>query len=211
MAEAVTPVLSSSQDAASGLEDTKKVFSILKSMEIPQEFTEFNLSLARGLDYYTGTIFEVIVEEPKIGSLGGGGRYDRLIGMYTEQDVPAVGNSIGLERIITVMEELNMYPETLGFGIDVLICRVGGEDVSYLVNLANKLRHAGISTEVYVGKKNLRGQLGYADEKKIPVAIIAGGDEIAEGKVTLKNMFRQTQESIREDDVIWKINSILGY
>ena len=96
--------------------------------------------------------------------------------------MPATGNSIGLERIITVMEELDMYPHDLGYRIKVLICRFNDEDMEYTLKLSERLRNAGFNTEVYMGKSRLRGQLGYADDKNIPVVIIAGGDERAKGR-----------------------------
>jgi histidyl-tRNA synthetase len=194
-----------------GVEELSELRKILEAMGVGADNFEIDLSLARGLDYYTGPIFETIVEKPRIGSLSGGGRYDRLIGQFSGQDIPAVGNSLGLERIITVMDELNMYPEDLGLGIDVLICRMPGEDLSYSLNLADRLRNEGYNTDVYLGTKNLRGQLGYAADLKIPVVLIIGGDEITQGIVTLRDMKKEEQITVSSQEVMSVIKRIINY
>ncbi|MFP4497884.1 MAG: histidine--tRNA ligase, partial [Vulcanimicrobiota bacterium] len=157
-------LLEKSDSAGIGFDELSTLGNLLLAMGMPPDNFEFDISLARGLNYYTGPIFETVVEEPRIGSVSGGGRYDNLVGQFLGRDMPAVGNSIGLERIITVMDELNMYPAGLGYGIDVMICRFADEDTDYIVNLANKYRKAGLRTEIYLGskKKKLRAQLGYA-------------------------------------------------
>jgi histidyl-tRNA synthetase len=194
--------LGNSNVAKEGIGEMSVLMSYLGSMGLADENVEFDLSLARGLDYYTGPIFETVVEEPKIGSVSGGGRYDNLIGQFLGQGIPATGNSVGLERIITVMDELNMYPESLGCGIDILICRVAGESLDYSLKLAGTLREAGHSTEIYMGNKDLRGQLGYASEKGIRLAMIAGGDEVKEGQVTIKDMKKQEQQRISGAEIL---------
>jgi histidyl-tRNA synthetase len=194
-------ILGNSSVAKEGIGEMSTLLSYLGSMGLADENIEFDLSLARGLDYYTGPIFETVVEEPKIGSLSGGGRFDNLIGQFLGEGIPATGNSVGLERIITVMDELNMYPESLGCGIDVLICRVAGESLDYSLKLAGRLREAGLSVEMYMGNKDLRGQLGYASEKGIRFAVIAGGDEVKSGQVTVKDMKKQEQQKIKDNEI----------
>jgi histidyl-tRNA synthetase len=179
-------------------------------MGVNEDRISIDLSLARGLDYYTGAIYETVSEQPRIGSLSGGGRFDKLIGQFVGQDLPAVGNSIGLERIITVMDELDMYPENLKYGVDVLICRMPGEELDYSLGLANRLRNENLTSEIYLGNKNLRGQLGYASDLKIPVVIIAGGDEVSKGELTLRNMREETQKTISQEDVVKEIRKIIG-
>lgn len=199
-----------SKKAVQGLDEISTIKENLSYMGVSLDRVEFDLSLARGLDYYTGPIFETVVCEPKIGSLSGGGRFDGLIGQYTGMDIPAVGNSIGLERIITVMDELDMYPKSLNYGIDVLISRFKQDSPAYPLQTASKLRSAGINAEVYMGKAGLRGQLGYAEDKKIPLVIIAGEDERAKGEVTLRDMNNHEQICVQEDILIQKVQEILG-
>lgn len=202
--------LGNSEIAIEGVEELSQLRKYLEYMGIIEENISFDLALSRGLDYYTGPIFETVVEKPKIGSVTGGGRFDNLIGQYTGMEVPATGNSIGLERIITVMEELNMYPDDLGYRIKVLICRFNDEDMEYTLKLAERLREAGFNTEVYMGKSKLRGQLGYAADRNIPVVIIAGGDERAKGLLTIKNMRNREQTVIDEKNVCEEIRKIPG-
>jgi histidyl-tRNA synthetase len=200
--------LKDSLSAEEGIEELSTLRKYLEAMGVPPENLQLDIALARGLDYYTGPIFETVVDKPKIGSLSGGGRFDNLIGQMLGQPVPAVGNSVGLERIITVMDELEMYPAGLGFAVDVMICRFPDEDVSYTLQMAGRLRKAGFSTEVYLGDKNLRGQLGYASDKGIAAAVLAGGDERARGVLTVKDLRRQKQETISQDELIEKLGGI---
>ncbi len=202
--------LANSTIALEGIEEISKIFKYLKYMGVPENSYVFDLSLARGLDYYTGAIYEGVVDEPKIGSLTGGGRFDQLIGYYLGRDIPAVGNSIGLERIITVMDELNMYPKELGFGVDVMICRIPDEDLEYSISILEELRKKGLNCEIYLGKKGLRGQIGYANDKRIPVVLIAGRDEVDAKEVTLKDMERKEQRRISRQEVAEHVREIIS-
>lgn len=199
-----------SEQAIAGVDELSRIRKYLEFMGVPEGNIQIDLSLARGLDYYTGPIFETVVEKPRIGSLTGGGRYDDLIGLYTGMNIPATGNSIGLERIITVMDELDMYPANLGYGIDALICRFQKDDPEYCLKLSRKLREAGINTEVYMGKSGLRGQLGYADDRKIPAAIIAGEDERREGVLTVRIMAKGEQITVPEGELTDKIRELIS-
>jgi histidyl-tRNA synthetase len=199
-----------SESAQKGIEEMSALRKLLDYMGVPESNLMFDLSLARGLNYYTGPIFETVVEKPKIGSVSGGGRYDNLIGQYVGTTIPATGNSIGLERIITVMEELGMYPDNLGFGIKVLICRFPDEDLSYSLKLAARLRSEGINTEVYLNNSKLRGQLGYAEDRNIPIAVIAGGNELKEGNVVIKDMKKREQVTTPDTDIVAKIHELLA-
>jgi histidyl-tRNA synthetase len=202
--------LQDSRIGQQGIEELSELRRILESMGVGSDSFEIDLSLARGLDYYTGPIFETVVEKPRIGSLSGGGRFDRLIGQFSGQDIPAVGNSLGLERIITVMDELEMYPENLGLGIHVMICRMPGEDLSYSLKIADRLRNEGYNTDIYLGSKGLRGQLGYASDLKIPVVLIMGEDEVKNGIVTLKNMVKEEQIMVKSEEVIDTVGRIIN-
>lgn len=147
---------------------------------------QFDPTLARGLSYYTGPIFEISV--PGLaGSMGGGGRYDNLIGMFQKQPVPAVGFSLGLERVLLVMEERGMFP-SLGIGPQVLLCRMQDVDAAAAVTVATALRAAGVRVEVFADTPQLGKQLQYASNIKAPFAAILGGNEVAAGTVALKNL-----------------------
>lgn len=196
--------------AVQGLEEISEVKRHLESMGMSEKNLALDISLARGLDYYTGPIFETVVERPRIGSITGGGRYDELIGLYSGKETPATGNSLGLERIVTVMEELDMFPPDLGYGIKVLICRMDGDDMTCSLNLATRLRSAGISADLYLGKSKLRGQLGFADELRIPLVVIAGEDERKRGTVTLKDMRKHEQLEVADAEIVDRIREILS-
>ncbi|UCF63524.1 MAG: histidine--tRNA ligase [bacterium] len=202
--------LKESDTGIQGLEELKKLFHFLQIYEIPEEYLIFDLFLARGLDYYTGPIFETFVREPQIGSITGGGRYDNLIGMFSGTDYPATGCSIGLERIITVMEELDMFPEYLKTPIQALVTVFEASTLDYSIDIARKLRAAHINTELYTGESKLRGQFGLANDKSIPLVIIAGPDEIENQQFNLKNMRTGEQSTHLLEDLIMRVQEILN-
>ncbi|MBI4098296.1 MAG: histidine--tRNA ligase [Candidatus Levybacteria bacterium] len=151
---------------------------ILKNIGINEELIKFDPTLARGLDYYTGLIFEVVSDDYPAGSLGGGGRYDNLIGMFADQTIPAVGFSFGFDRVIEAMDELNLFPQDLG-GTKVLVTNTSDRSSA----VASQLRNKGFSVELFVEDKPLDKQLKYADKKGIPYVLI-----VDEQTLTLKNM-----------------------
>jgi len=152
--------------------------------------------LARGLSYYTGAIMEVTVPD-LAGSLGGGGRYDGLIGMFLGEDVPACGFSLGLERILVVMSERNMFPaEVERASADILLALFDAQTVPEALKLAGELRQANVRVEIYPEPDKLGKQMKYASTRKIPYAAILGGDEIARGEVTIKNLETGDQQSV---------------
>ncbi len=159
-------------------ESVKACSQILKNIGINEEVLEFDPTLARGLDYYTGLIFEVKSENYPTGSLGGGGRYDELIGMFAGRPIPAVGFSFGFDRVIEAMEELNLFPRDLG-GTKVLVTNTSDRSAQ----IANELRAKNLNAELYVDEKDLDKQLKYADKKQIPYVLI-----IEDENLTLKNM-----------------------
>ena len=201
--------LQNSKEGMAGLDEIKKLIGFLNHSGISEDHYKFDLFLARGLDYYTGPIFESIIKEVQIGSVAGGGRYDKLIGLFKGEDIPAVGVSIGLERIITVMEELNMFPAYLKTPIDVLITVFNNSTINYSLGLANKLRMLDFNVDLFLGKPKLRPQLGYAADKGIPLVVIAGPDEIEEKKVTVKNMLKGEQFQISETELPEKLKTLL--
>ncbi len=177
-----------------GIYELEELFSYLKAMGIPDDFYSYDPSLARGLDYYTGPIFETVVEEPRIGSITGGGRYDKLIGSFAGTEIPATGTSLGVERIITVMEELGMFPEKISPPAHILLAHFRDTRAEAL-KLASQLRQKGIKVDVYCGEKGLRAQLGYASQKGIPLVGIVG-EEVKKGMISLKNLLTQEQSEV---------------
>ncbi|MBL9079316.1 MAG: histidine--tRNA ligase [Planctomycetes bacterium] len=163
----------------------------------------FDPSLARGLGYYTGPIFEIQVAD-LAGSLGGGGRYDGLIGMFGKQPIPAVGFSLGLERILLVMEERGMFP-SLGIGPQVLLCRMEGVAEAAAIRTATALRAHGLRVELYPDATKLGKQLQYANTIAAPFAAILGGNEVAAGTVTLKDLAAGTQATLPPADVAARV------
>lgn len=155
----------------------KKIFEILKEMDVDEKYYQFYPILARGLDYYTNAIFEVITPQYK-SSLGGGGRYDKLIGMFAEKQVSAVGFSFGFDRTMEAMEEMKLFPSDLG-GTEILVTNIH----SKALHVANEIRNKGIHVELYIDDKEIDKQLKYADKKGIPFVLLIDGD-----KLILKDM-----------------------
>ncbi len=165
----------------------------------------FDSTLARGLDYYTGLIFEIEIEGYTAGSIGGGGRYDKLIGMFAGKDIPAVGFAFGFDRLIEAMTELNLFPQDLG-GTKVLVTIFSPELEKNSLEISSRIRSNNINCEIYLDPNaKLDKQLKYADQKQIPYAIIIGPEETESGKVVLKNLNERTQETLALDEVIQKL------
>jgi histidyl-tRNA synthetase len=159
-------------------------------------------SLARGLSYYTGTIMEISVPD-LAGSLGGGGRYDALVGMFGKEQIPACGFSLGLERILVVMDERGMFPERIAESTpaDEMVTIWSEETIAESLKLANELRSSGLRVTVYPEADKLGKQLKYADSIKVPWVCVLGENELADGKVTLKNMRSGEQQTIDRSSV----------
>jgi histidyl-tRNA synthetase len=187
-------------DAVAGVDELDRILT-LSAATSAAGYVRFDPSLARGLSYYTGAIMEVAVPD-LAGSLGGGGRYDGLIGMFLGEDVPACGFSLGLERILVVMAERNMFPvEVQQASADVLVAVFDDQTVPEALKLAAELRAQGVRVEVYPEPDKLGKQMKYAAAKTIPFAAILGGDELARGEVTIKNLQTGAQESIARASV----------
>jgi histidyl-tRNA synthetase len=181
-------LLAASGVGMEGIKEIRELFQYLSFYDIPEDCFTFDICLARGLDYYTGPIYETMVEKPRIGSITGGGRYDNLIGVFSGQNMPATGSSVGMERIVTVMEELDMFPAHLNTSTQVLVTVFEEELLPYSIQIVTMLRNAGINSDIYTGRSKLRGQFGLANDKNIPVVIIAGPDEKSRLQVNVKNM-----------------------
>jgi histidyl-tRNA synthetase len=172
----------------------------LKSFDIPH--LEIDFSLARGLDYYTGCIFEVKALDYHIGSIGGGGRYDNLTEMFGKQDLTGVGISFGLDRIYDVLEALNKFPETLQTTTKLMFAHFDEVSLNFAFGLLEKVRSAGISAEVYPDVVKLNKQLKYANDKQIAYVCVIGENEVQTGILTLKNMRTGEQEKVKIDTLI---------
>jgi len=180
-------------------------------MGLPADQYEVDLSMVRGLGYYTGPIFEAVVDEPKVGSICGGGRYDNLVGIFSSQHLPAVGISVGLERIIEVMEGLGLGPKSLGKTLtQALVSVFGVETVPESLRLVQELRGAGIRAELYLGTDRLQNQLRYASRKGIRFVTIAGPDELAARTVVLKDLVSGQQMTVPRDQVTVALRQALG-
>lgn len=202
-------LLSGSEDGVAGVTEIEQLLQFLSLYGIPDHVLEFDLTLARGLDYYTGPIYETVVREPRIGSITGGGRYDGLIGLFAGQAHPATGSSIGLERIVTVMEELDMFPPSLQGTARVLVTVFDREALPYSIKIATELRKTGIATDLYSGKAKIRGQFGLANDKAIPIVVIAGPDEIQKQAVNIKDMKSGVQQTVSFSALSITVRNIL--
>lgn len=183
--------------AAEGLNELKALVAHLENMGVQEDAFQVDFSMVRGLDYYTGPIYETLVEEPKIGSITGGGRYDRLIEMFSDTGYPATGTTLGIERIIDVMDELEMYPTTIRRTlVEVLVLQFAPDLLPATLGLAHTLREAGLRVEVYFEPDSLGKQLRHASRKGIPFAVILGPDEAAQGTVTVRNLDAGEQRTV---------------
>lgn len=188
--------LAGQPDAEEGIAELELVRTYLDALGVPAAFYRMDLSMVRGLDYYTGPIFETVVEEPRIGSITGGGRYDHLVGIFSGRDIPAVGSTLGLERIVDVMEALALFPEAKTL-TQVLVTIFDAESAPESLRLASEVRAAGIRAEVSLAEKGgFKKQLTYANIKGIPLVALLGPDEIAAGQVTIRNMADGSQASV---------------
>lgn len=188
----LTDVLSGSEIGLKGIEELSYILNKLKGVETRNEI-ELDLTLARGLNYYTGAIFEVKALDVSIGSITGGGRYDNLTGIFGMPGISGVGISFGADRIYDVLNALNLYPKEDLEGTQVLFTNFGDKEAEYCLSIANTLRKSGIRTELFPDSTKMKKQMAYANAKNIPFVVIAGETEMIEEKVTLKNMATSEQ------------------
>ena len=188
MIEAVKPLVGNDEGGVAALRDLSDLFGYLDALRVPPERYAFDLSLVRGLGYYTGPIFETVVAGAPIGSLAGGGRYDQLIGQFLGRELPCVGVSFGIDRIFTALDILGLQGGESVTTTQALVTLFGHESITAAFRLAGELRAAGIRTEVYAEPKDLRPQLTFASKKGIPLVYILGPDELARGEVTLRDL-----------------------
>ena len=197
--------------AEAGIAELKELIRYLMIMGVPTTCYKVNVAMVRGLEYYTGPIYETIFKELKIGSITGGGRYDELIGSFSKQSHPATGTSFGIERIIDVMEEFDMFPRTVGKTVAQVLMTVFDDDLmEESLKLATLLRQAGVRTEVYFQPARLGTQLKYADAKGIPYAVILGSDEFDAGNAAIRDLANREQENVPLNNVVARIKQLIA-
>lgn len=188
-----------------GVQELKEVVKHIRLFNVPDEAFKIDLSIARGLDYYTGTVYETFLNDYKtIGSICSGGRYNDLAGYYTDKVLPGVGMSIGLTRLFFILNDIGLIKADKKSISDVLVVSMV-EDLEKSIEVANALRNAGINTEIYFDNKKIKAKFKYADKLNIPYVIVIGEDEIKSGLLTIKNMQEGTQEQLKIEDIIEKL------
>ncbi len=194
-------VLAASETGLKGIAEMEFILDRIEKLALRAEL-ELDLTLARGLNYYTGAIFEVKALDVQIGSVTGGGRYDNLTGVFGMEGVSGVGISFGADRIFDVLNQLDLYPKDALQTTQLLFVNFGEKEEAYLLPLVAQVRAAGIRTELYPESAKMKKQMGYADTKKIPYVAIVGETEMAEGKINVKNMITGEQQLLTVDELI---------
>lgn len=205
--EQISKVLASSTEGMKGIAEMAEILSLAETMNINSP-VELDLTLARGLNYYTGAIIEVKAADVAMGSICGGGRYDNLTGIFGLPGISGVGISFGADRIYDVMNELNIFPEETASSTRVLFVNFGGEEESICIKLASTLRRNGINTELFPENAKIKKQFSYADNKQIPFVVIIGESERLKGECLLKNMKTGDQTTCTPDQLIRLIEGI---
>lgn len=204
--ETIAQTIATSEIGVKGVEETRFILEKIEAVGLKNEL-QLDLTLARGLNYYTGAIFEVKAKDVAIGSITGGGRYDNLTGIFGMPGLSGVGISFGADRIYDVLNTLNLYPQNATQGTEVLFINFGETESDYCLPIASQVRAAGISVELYPDCAKMKKQMAYANAKGIPFVVLAGESEINQGKVTLKNMLTGDQQLVSAEELIAKITS----
>lgn len=198
-------VLTASETGLKGVEESEFILKTIAGLSIQSE-VELDLTLARGLNYYTGAIFEVKALDVQIGSISGGGRYDNLTGVFGMEGMSGVGISFGADRIYDVLNQLNLYPKEAVNGTQLLFVNFGEAEAAYVLPVLTQVRAAGIRAEIYPDAAKMKKQMSYANAKMVPFVAIVGENEMKEGKVMLKNMTSGEQSLVTPDELVVAIN-----
>ena len=202
--DTIAEVLKDSEVGLKGVEESRYILDTLKKAGLKNEI-QLDLTLARGLNYYTGAIFEVKALDVQIGSITGGGRYDNLTGIFGMPGISGVGISFGVDRIFDVLNALDCYPSDAVNGTQLLFINFGEKETAYCLPAVAKAREAGIRTEIFPDSTKMKKQMSYANAKQIPFVALAGENEMAEGKFTLKNMLTGDQQLVAIEELIEKV------
>lgn len=188
---------------STGINELEQTINYIKDFNIPQEYYQIDLTIARGLDYYTGTVYETILDEhPSLGSICSGGKYENLTGYYTDQNLPGIGISIGLTRLYSKLKEANLIPNINNNLIECLVVPMDKQCLKYAIKVATTLRENKIVTDVYYQEKNMKQKMKFADRQNIPFVIIIGEEEMNNQILTIKNMRESTQQQLPLEKVI---------
>lgn len=199
--DTIADVLASSETGLKGVEETRYILDVLKTLGLKNEM-QLDLTLARGLNYYTGAIFEVKALDVQIGSITGGGRYDNLTGIFGMPGISGVGISFGVDRIFDVLNTLECYPKDATNGTQLLFINFGEKETAYCLPIVAKMREAGVRTEIFPDSSKMKKQMAYANAKQIPFVALVGENEMAAGKLTLKNMETGEQTLITPEEMM---------
>lgn len=199
--DTISDVLASSETGLKGVEETRYILDVLKTLGLKNEM-QLDLTLARGLNYYTGAIFEVKALDVQIGSITGGGRYDNLTGIFGMPGISGVGISFGVDRIFDVLNTLECYPKDATNGTQLLFINFGEKETAYCLPIVAKMREAGIRTEIFPDSSKMKKQMAYANAKQIPFVALVGENEMAAGKLTLKNMETGEQTLVTPEEMM---------
>jgi histidyl-tRNA synthetase len=203
----LSALLSNTDAGLKGIEELKQVMQLVAELGLKTSSLELDITLARGLNYYTGAIFEVKAREVQMGSICGGGRYDDLTGIFGLKGVSGVGISFGADRIYDVMSELNVFPAEAMQSTKVLFANFGEREEKYCLSLLRRLRDAGVNAEIYPESAKMKKQFKYADDKHIPYVAVVGEEEMRSGKVALKHMESGEQMPLSVEELIQKLLS----
>lgn len=199
--------LKDSEIGLKGIEELKYVLRKTEILGLQRAKVVVDVTLARGLNYYTGAIFEVKADDVKMGSICGGGRYDDLTGLFGMKGMSGVGISFGADRIYDVMNELNLFPEEVLTGLELMFVNFGEETVDYVLPLLHELRNAGIKSEIYSSATKMQKQMKYANDKNVQWVVLAGEEEISKNIVQLKNMTTGEQVLVEKNEIVKKIGA----
>ena len=200
-------ILKSSEEGLKGVEELEFINKAISALKLTSSTLELDVTLARGLNYYTGAIFEVSApKDVDMGSIGGGGRYDDLTGIFGLNDVSGVGISFGLDRIYLVLEELNLFPDTVANNTEVLFINFGDQEALYSLIAIKELRSKGINAELYPDAAKMKKQMVYANKRNIRYVVLVGANEVAKNTFTLKDMISGEQKEISLKELEIKIN-----
>ena len=202
----IAEVLKDSETGLKGVEETRYILSILNGQCSMVNELQLDLTLARGLNYYTGAIFEVKALDVQIGSITGGGRYDNLTGIFGMPGLSGVGISFGADRIYDVLNQLDLYPKDSVTSTQVLFINFGEQETRYCLPIINKVRAQGVRAEMYPDAAKMKKQMSYANAKQIPFVVLAGESEMAAGKVTLKNMETGEQTLVTAEEIAERVS-----